>query len=112
LAIAPLQTFADWLGLATFLVSCSIIVGMAEMLHVAQAELVRTENIKRSEQQLRLFIEQTPAAVAMFDRDMRYISVSERWLKDYDLGDRDLHGHTTRFSPRFPSAGARFTAVR
>jgi PAS domain S-box-containing protein len=90
--IAPLQTFADWLGLATFLVSCTIIIGMAETLHVAQDRLVRTENIKRSEQQLRLFITQAPAAVAMFDRDMRYISASERWLADHRLDGRDVRG--------------------
>jgi PAS domain S-box-containing protein len=90
--IAPLQTFADWLGLATFLVSCTIIVGMAETLHVAQDRLVRTENIERSEQQLRLFIAQAPAAVAMFDRHMRYMSVSDRWLSTFELDGRDLRG--------------------
>jgi PAS domain-containing protein len=41
---------------------------------------------------LRVFVEQAPAAIAMFDRDMRYIAVSQRWKNDYQLGDKDLIG--------------------
>jgi PAS domain S-box-containing protein len=44
------------------------------------------------EEQLRLFVEHTPAAIAMFDRDMAYIAASKRWNDDYGLGDRDLTG--------------------
>ena len=39
-------------------------------------------------------IEHTPAAVAMFDTEMRYIAHSRRWLTDYRLGDGDLKGLT------------------
>jgi PAS domain S-box-containing protein len=41
---------------------------------------------------LQSFVEHTPAAVAMLDRDMRYIAVSRRWRQDYALGDRHLIG--------------------
>ncbi|HLF27250.1 MAG TPA: PAS domain S-box protein [Anaerolineae bacterium] len=41
---------------------------------------------------LELFVKYTPAAVAMFDRDMRYMLVSHRWLTDYNLGARDIIG--------------------
>ncbi|MCM8611426.1 PAS domain-containing protein [Accumulibacter sp.] len=34
---------------------------------------------------LRLLVEHSPAALAMFDREMRYLAASNRWLKDFAL---------------------------
>lgn len=48
--------------------------------------------VRAFQEYLRLFVENTPAAVAMLDRDMRYLMVSRRWLEDYALGDRDIIG--------------------
>jgi PAS domain S-box-containing protein len=56
-------------------------------------ELKKAEAFLRaSERTLRLFVENSPAAIAMFDRDMRYILASRRWLESYNLGSRDLTG--------------------
>lgn len=45
-----------------------------------------------SEEKLKLFIEYAPAAIAMLDNDLRYLSVSRRWLLDYTGSDRDIIG--------------------
>ena len=50
------------------------------------------EALAQNENQVRLFVEHTPAAVAMFDRNMRYILTSRRWLQDYNLGDVNIIG--------------------
>lgn len=52
------------------------------------------ENIRKSEHILRLFVEHSPAAIAMFDCEMRYIVHSKRYLTDYRLPEHDLTGHS------------------
>ncbi len=51
-------------------------------------------SLKESAEQWRLFVEQAPAALAMFDREMRYLAASQRWIKDFELGDRSLIGRS------------------
>jgi diguanylate cyclase (GGDEF)-like protein/PAS domain S-box-containing protein len=54
--------------------------------HNAEIEL------KRAHGRLEAFIKHAPAAVAMFDKEMRYVAHSDRWLQDYGLGDNTLVG--------------------
>jgi len=50
--------------------------------------------LREGEQQLRLFIEHSPAAIAMLDNHMRYLVASRRWLSDYRLKEGDLTGRS------------------
>ena len=52
------------------------------------------ESLQESEERLRFFIKYAPASLAMFDTDMRYLSVSRRWMSDYGLGELDLNGES------------------
>ncbi|OUC11754.1 MAG: hypothetical protein B0A82_26560 [Alkalinema sp. CACIAM 70d] len=53
---------------------------------------VRTQQLYHSEQRLHHFIEHTPVAVAIFDRQMCYLAASHKWLEDYQLGDESIIG--------------------
>lgn len=52
------------------------------------------DTLKTNERVLRLFVEYSPASIAMFDHEMRYLAVSRRYLQDYNLGDQDLTGRS------------------
>ncbi len=48
--------------------------------------------LRESKDLLQLFIDRAPAALAMLDREMRYLAVSQRWLEDYSLTVRKIIG--------------------
>jgi PAS domain S-box-containing protein len=61
------------------------------------------EAMRRSQAQLRVFVQQAPTGIAMFDRDMRYIAASRRWLADFGRGHTDLVGrHHYAIHPDLP----------
>ncbi|MCT7960412.1 ATP-binding protein [Laspinema sp. D1] len=43
---------------------------------------------------LKIFLEQTPQAIAMVDRQMRYLFASRQWLRDCGFDDRDGNPHS------------------
>jgi PAS domain S-box-containing protein len=47
-----------------------------------------------NEHVLQLFVKYAPAAIAMFDRDMRYLAFSHRYLRDYSLSQEDILGRS------------------
>jgi PAS domain S-box-containing protein len=55
-------------------------------------EKVTAENkLIEREAQLNLFIENSPVALAMFDKEMRYIATSKQWKLDYNLIGKDVN---------------------
>jgi len=55
-----------------------------------QAEMA----LRSSEARLRLFVEQAPASIAMFNRNMRYLAASHRFLAQYGIGEQDVVGRS------------------
>jgi PAS domain S-box-containing protein len=50
------------------------------------------EKFIEREELLRLFVDNSPVSLAMFDMEMKYIIASRRWMTDYKLGDQELPG--------------------
>ncbi|MFN3231017.1 MAG: PAS domain S-box protein [Alphaproteobacteria bacterium] len=52
----------------------------------------KAELVQPTSKLFELFLRHTPAAIAVFDRDMRYLAASDRWYSDYELDGEDLIG--------------------
>lgn len=50
--------------------------------------------LKRSNERNRIFVQQAPNAIAMFDVNMCYLAASQQWMEDYDLVGRNIIGHS------------------
>jgi hypothetical protein len=63
--------------------------GLAMVSNLTKRKQIE-ESLQIREEQLRLFVEHAPAAIAMLDNQMRYILVSQRWLTDFELQDQNI----------------------
>jgi PAS domain S-box-containing protein len=75
---------------------------MAVISDITDRKRVETELIENKEQ-MALFVEYSPASLAMFDKEMRYLATSRRWKTDYNLGEQNIIGKT--HYEVFPEAG-------
>jgi len=62
-----------------------------------------------SEELLRLFIDQAPVSIAMFDREMRYIAASRRWVSDNGIDG--VNWRAASHYDVFPDLPARWRAI-
>ena len=57
------------------------------------SERVNYEDLLHKKQsELKAFVENTPAAIAMFDKNMKYVAATNKWCEDYGIDDKNIIG--------------------
>ena len=64
---------------------------VGSMQDITEAKRQR-DLLQRKQEELAIFINAAPAAMAMFDNNMRYITANQRWVSDLGLGVDDPTG--------------------
>jgi len=72
------------------------------LAEVNRTLVAQTASLQAQEELLRVFVKNVPAAVAMLDRDMRYLQVSDRWCSDNSVEASELLGRPRELSPEMP----------
>lgn len=74
-----------------------------DVLTEVETRMLAQEGLAFAEHQMRFFFEHVPVALAVFDKDMRYLAASRRWYEAFEIGHsrvtaRSLHD----VSPHLP----------
>jgi PAS domain S-box-containing protein len=93
------QVFIHASGEPSKMIGVNIDVTERKLADEARFEVNRTLEaqaalLQSREELLKIFVKHVPAAVAMLDRDMRYLQVSERWCADFSLDSSQILGRS------------------
>ena len=64
------------------------------LLETNQALEAQTASLQAHQELLKIFVKNVPAGVAMLDRDMHYLQVSDRWCADYGFESSQVLGRS------------------
>ncbi len=93
--------------IAYYLVYKAVIETQASKIYADMIQLREAESaLRASERNLKLFIEYSPAAIAMFDLEMRFLLASRRYLTDYQIVEQEIIGRS--FVEIFPTLAERW----
>ena len=93
------QVLMDESGQPSRVIGVNIDVTERKLAEEARLEVNRTLEaqaalLQSREELLKIFVKNVPVAVAMLDRDMRYLQVSDRWCADYSLDSSQILGRS------------------
>jgi PAS domain S-box-containing protein len=93
------QVYTDKSGEPSRVVGVNMDVTERKHAEEALFELTRvleakTASLESKEELLKIFVKNVPAGVAMLDRDMRYLQVSDRWCSDYSVDSSQILGRS------------------
>jgi PAS domain S-box-containing protein len=93
------QVFMDASGEPSKMIGVNVDVTESKLAQEARLEMNRALEaqaalLQSREELLKIFVKNVPAAVAMLDRDMRYLQVSDRWCTDYLSGRTQILGRS------------------
>ena len=63
---------------------------------------IERDKLRESYYLLKTFVYHLPSSVAILDRELRYLAVSDRWIRDYELENTEIVGRT--YDELFPEA--------
>ena len=78
----------------TLYLSAILMLGYAYISEQIQKRKFAEAKILEQASTMQLLMNHSPAALAMFDRQMCYLAYSQRWIADYSLGDQNIIGRS------------------
>lgn len=86
------QKFPLEVGISPILLKDGLCIALSIRDISRQKEAER--QLLESNERNRIFIEQAPNAIAMFDTEMCYLAASKKWLQDYHITDKEVVGRS------------------
>ncbi len=85
------------------------IVSISKIIRDITKETRAKAQLNESNERNKIFVQQAPNAIAMFDKNMCYLAASKRWIDDYNLQGKEILGKSHYHI--FPEIGDDWKAI-